>query len=87
MQHILTGRYPVLWYNIFMKKITTDYSLLSNHSKIMIYYEIRDDISMILCRMGDICDLNDKQEEYDLLHTELSKNLVYLDRMYKDALL
>lgn len=66
-----------------MKKIITDYTQLSDSSKMSVYFEIRDDISMILCRMGDICDLNDKQEEYDLLHSELSKKLVYLDRMYK----
>lgn len=50
------------------------------------YSEIREDIIGILCAMGNICDLQGHQKEYDTLHSALSKNLLLLDAMFQDKL-
>lgn len=46
------------------------------------YDEIRDDIAMLLCRMGEIADENSQKEEYDSLFFELCKNLHLIDKLH-----
>lgn len=49
-----------------------------------LYIDTREDISMLLCAMGEICDLNGQQAEYDNLHSELADKLILLDFMFKE---
>lgn len=44
-----------------------------------IYCSLRDDISLLLCEMGRICDLHEHTEEYDQLFNIVAQKLLELD--------
>ena len=57
---------------------------MSDTTKWEIYYSIRDDISALLCTMGDLCDKYGITKEYDSLHNKLAKKLVEIDRLVRN---
>ena len=60
---------------------------MSDTTKWEIYYSIRDDISMLLCAIGDLCDKYGLTKEYDSLHNELAKKPVELDHLVRDEII
>lgn len=71
-------------YNILMYRKIITQEIYAGRKKMDLYIDIREDISMLLCAMGEICDLNRQQAEYDNLHSELADKLILLDFMFKE---
>ena len=69
-------------YNKFMNK-----RKIPQNTKLQIYLDIRDDISMLLGSIGDICEKHGLSKKYEKIHDEIASKLVAIDHLIRDEII